>query len=56
MEGGGHADGLEEDEGRRRGELEDYELGGGAEAGVEGANVSLVGEGEVAGGFCVSSG
>jgi len=52
MEGGGHADGLEEDEGRGGGELEDYELGRGAEAGVKGANISLVGEGEVAEGFC----
>jgi hypothetical protein len=43
VEGGGHAEGLEEDEGGGGGELQDYELGGGAEAGVEGANVGLVG-------------
>jgi hypothetical protein len=43
VEGGGHADGLEEDERGGGGELQDYELGGGAEAGVEGADVGLVG-------------
>jgi hypothetical protein len=34
VEGGGHAEGLKEDEGGRGGELQDYELRWGAQAGV----------------------
>ena len=43
MERGGHAEGLEEDEGGGGGELEDYKLRWGAQARIEGADVGLIG-------------
>lgn len=43
MEGGGHGEGLEEDEGGGGDELEGDKLCGRAEAGVKGADVGLVG-------------